>query len=70
MNSTILLTTYYVLLLTWGCNATLIASSKVRLCGRDDATVEPKQLDNKKCNKKFVVTLVVENGRVSLFLQH
>lgn len=48
---------------TWNSNATLIASSKIRLCGRE-AKDEPRKLDGKLCSKKFVITLTVENGQV------
>ena len=43
--------------------ATLVASSKVNICGREQLDVEPKQLNGEKCSKKFVVALTVENGK-------
>ena len=46
-------------------DATLIASSKVVLCRRGNENTEPKQLDGKRCEKKFIVALAVENGKVS-----
>lgn len=45
-------------------NATLISSSKVRLCGRDNLDAEPTLLDGTACDRKFVVALTVENGQV------
>lgn len=32
--------------------------------------MEPKKLNNKKCSKKFVVTLAVENGKASLLVEN
>lgn len=49
-------------------DATLIASSKIRLCSRKNTEIEPTSLDHKKCAKKFVVALAVENGKVGNFL--
>lgn len=53
-----------LLLFTWCCDAALIASSRIQLCGRKSALVEPKNLNGKECQRKFVVTLTVENGKV------
>ena len=49
----------------WCTNATLIASSKIRLCGRDNLEIEPKFINGRRCEKKFIVALTVENGQVS-----
>ena len=65
LNSITLLALCGILYSTWSSNATLIASSKVRLCGRGDTGLEPQKLDRKKCHKKFVIALAVENGKVS-----
>jgi hypothetical protein len=46
-------------------NATLIASSKIVNCGRKNVGLDPRKLDNKRCSKKFVVALTVENGQVN-----
>lgn len=57
-----------ILILSWcTCDASLIASSKILLCSRKNASVEPKQLDGEVCNKKFVIALTVENGKVNVF---
>ena len=50
------------------CEATLIASSKINYCGRDNFGIDPKQLSGKRCSKKFVVALTVENGKVNVIL--
>lgn len=46
-------------------NATLISSSKIVICGRETIDADPKELDGKRCSRKFVVALTVENGKVS-----
>ena len=45
-------------------DATLIASSKIIQCGRENINTDPKELDGKRCDRKFVVALTVENGKV------
>ncbi len=64
-SAAILLVSFVLYQYIWTGEATLIASSEVNLCGRDKLGIEPRQLDGKKCSKKFVVALTVENGKVS-----
>ena len=45
-------------------DATLIASSKLLNCGRGGTGVDPRKLNNRRCSKKFVIALAVENGQV------
>lgn len=49
------------------CDTTLIASSEIQYCARKSTNIQPKNLDGKLCNKKFVIALAVENGQVSFF---
>ena len=47
-------------------SGSLIASSEVQMCSRDSANVEPIHASGERCSKKFVVSLAVRNGKVSL----
>ena len=49
-------------------NASLIASSEIKYCTRRSASFEPLLKNGEPCEKKFVVTLAVRNGQVSVSL--
>lgn len=47
--------------------ASLIASSEVKYCTRTSLSSEPKYKDGEACEKKFVVTLAIRNGKVKFY---
>ena len=47
-------------------SGSLIASSEVQMCARSSASYEPMFGTGKPCSKKFVVSLAVRNGQVTI----
>jgi len=56
----------FLLLHLYCSSGSLIASSEVQMCARSSATLEPMFGTGKHCSKKFVVSLAVRSGQVSL----
>ena len=52
-----------------GVSSSLIASSEIQACSRTLSNIDPTSLNGEACQKKFVVSLAVQSGQVSLLKQ-
>lgn len=46
-------------------DGSLISSSEIQMCSRTSKNAEPLHPLGRACNKKFVISLAVQNGKVS-----